>query len=106
MFSFTSPNANCIDCCIVHSTSAGADPELVGDGGGCTCMLLLHPVLPCTDARTYFCAILSAGANTPLAHGVLVTSGNLYCMVLYYSATYSPFAHVVVSPSVTCTGGV
>ena len=36
------PYASCNDCCIVHSTSAGADPELVNGGGGWSCMLLLH----------------------------------------------------------------
>ena len=34
----------------MHSTSAGADPELVGGGGGFSCMLLLHPVPTCADA--------------------------------------------------------
>ena len=45
------PYASCNDCCIVHSTSAGADPELVsGGGGGWNCMLLLHPVPTCADS--------------------------------------------------------
>ena len=28
------PYASCNDCCILHSTSAGADPELADGGGG------------------------------------------------------------------------
>ena len=44
------PYASCTDCCIVHSTSVGADPELVGGVCGWSCMLLLHPVPTCADA--------------------------------------------------------
>ena len=42
--------ASCNNCCIAHSTSAAADPELVSGGGGWSCMLLLHPIQTCTDA--------------------------------------------------------
>ena len=52
------PYASCNDCCIVHSTSAGADPELVGGGGGgWSCMLLLHPVPTCADAGPDLCTL-------------------------------------------------
>ena len=55
------PSMPCLYCvplhsgCIVHSTSAGADPELVGGSGGWSCMLLLHPVPTCTDASPDLC---------------------------------------------------
>ena len=57
LFTFTTHTAytssalitiSCNDCCILLSTSVGADPELVV--GGWSCMLLLHPVLTCADA--------------------------------------------------------
>ena len=53
------PYASCNDCCIVHSTSAGADPELVGGGGGggWSCMLLLHPTPTCTAAGPDLCTL-------------------------------------------------
>ena len=51
------PYASCNDCCIMHSTSAGADPELVGGGGGWSCMLLLHPVPTCADAGPDLCTL-------------------------------------------------
>ena len=51
------PYASCNDCCIVHSTSAGADPELVGGGDVCSCMLLLHPTPTCTDAGPDLCTL-------------------------------------------------
>ena len=50
------PYASCNDCCIVHSNRAGADPELVGGGGGgWSCMLLPHTVPSCTDAGPDLC---------------------------------------------------
>ena len=53
-----SPYASCNDCLIVHSTGAGADPELVGGGGGgWSCMLLLHPVLNCADTGPDLCTL-------------------------------------------------
>ena len=45
---FSCPYASYNDCCIGHSNSARAGPDLVV--GGCSCMLLLHPALICTDA--------------------------------------------------------
>ena len=49
-----SPYESCNDCCIVHSTSAGADAELVGGGGGWSCMFLLQPALTCADAGLHY----------------------------------------------------
>ena len=51
------PYTSCNDCCIVHSTSAGADLELVGGGGGWSCMLLLHPVPTCADTGPDLCIL-------------------------------------------------
>ena len=52
------PYTSCNDCSIMHSTSAAADPELVGGGGGgLTCMLLLHPVLTCAEAGPDLCTL-------------------------------------------------
>ena len=39
------------------SLPAGADPELVGGGGGWSCMLLLHPVLTNPDAGPDLCTL-------------------------------------------------
>ena len=46
---FTCSYASCIDCCIGHSNGSLAGPDLVGDGGGCTCMLLVQPTPACTQ---------------------------------------------------------
>ena len=47
--------ASCNSCCIMHSTSACAHPELIGGGGGWSCMLLLHPILTGADAGPDLC---------------------------------------------------
>ena len=95
----------CNDCCIVHSTSAGADPELVGGGGGWSCMLLLHPVPICADADPDLCTL----------HPDLCT---LCLWWLLPAATYgggvspsavstkTPLAPAVVLLIATCTGGM
>ena len=102
------PYASCNDCCIVHSTSTGADPELVGGGGGgggWSCMLLLHPVPTCADAGPDLCTL----------HPDLCT---LCLWWLSPAATYgggvspldvgtkTPLAPAVVSPIATCASGV
>ena len=99
------PYTSCNDCCIVHSTSAGADPELVDGGGGWICVLLLHPVPTCTDAGPDLCTL----------HSDLCT---LFLRWLSPAATYggggspsaistkTPLAPAVVSPIATCSGGV
>ena len=46
-----------MDSCIMYSTSASGDPELVGGGGGWSCMLLMHPVLTSTDAGPDLCTL-------------------------------------------------
>ena len=46
---------SCIDCCIVHSNSAHADPDLVG--GGCSCILLLHSTPTCADTDPKLCTL-------------------------------------------------
>ena len=70
---------------------------MVGGGGGCSCMLLLHPVPTSADAGPDLCtlcltfapyiltfgpcacgvSLLSTGANIPLAQVVVATSCNL-----------------------------
>ena len=77
-------------CCVCHIC-------MVGGGGCCSCMLLLHPIPTSADAAPTFapcvltfapynltfrlCAcgvsLLSTGANIPLAQVVVVTSCNL-----------------------------
>ena len=39
-----------IHCCIRHSNGTLAGPDLVGGGGACSYMLLLHPAPTCPDA--------------------------------------------------------
>ena len=88
-----------------------------GGGGGCSCMLFLYPVPTSVDVgpdlRTLHpgltpCACdVPTGAKIPLAQVVFVTSCNLHWWCFFHSATStdSPLAHMVVSPSATCTGG-
>ena len=93
------------DCCIVHSTSTRADPELVGGGGGgWSCMLLLHPAPTCAELVLTFapCTLTFApcpygGCHWPIYGGGVSPSA---------IGTNTPVAHVVVSPIVTCAGGV
>ena len=56
------------DCCIVHSTSASADPELVGGSGSWSCMLLLHPTLTCADAGLVLCTLTFASCTCSDCH--------------------------------------
>ena len=77
-------------CCVGHIC-------MVGGGGGCSCMLLLHPVPTSADAGPDLCtlcpdlctlhpdlwtfacgvSLLSTGANIPLSQVVVATSCNL-----------------------------
>ena len=75
-------------CCVGHIC-------MVGGGGGCSCMLLLHPVPTSADAGPDLCTLcpdlctlhpdlwtlclwcFPSGANIPLAQVVVVTSCNL-----------------------------
>ena len=88
------PYASCNDCCIVHSTSAGADPELVGGGGGWSCMLLLHPVPTCADAGPDLCTLCLRWFSPAATYGDGVFPSAV--------GTKTPFAPVVVSPIATC----
>ena len=100
---------------------------MVGGGGGCSCMLLLHPVPTSADAGPDLCTLCP---DLCTLHPDLWTL-SLWCfpsfnwcrystctgggchqlqlalVVLFHSATSadSPLAHVVVSPSATCAGG-
>ena len=67
---------------------------MVGGGGGCGCMLLLHPIptfAPCVLTFTPY--ILTFG---PCACGVSLLS----------NGANIPLAHVVASPSATCAARV
>ena len=44
------PYTSCIDCSISYSNSTHAGLDLVGDGGGCSCVLLVQPTPTCTVA--------------------------------------------------------
>ena len=98
------PYASCNDCCIVHSTSAGADPELVGGGGGWSCMLLLHPVPTCADAGPDLCTLHPDLA--PCACSSCHRQQLLVVIFLPQMLTQTPLAPAVVSPIATCAGGV
>ena len=100
---------------------------MVGGGGGCSCMLLLHPVPTSADAGHDFCILcpdlctlhpdlwtlcLWCFPSFTLCKHSTFTGGGCQQLqtaplVLFYSATSadSPLAYVVVLPSVTCTGG-
>ena len=93
------PYASCNDCCIVHSTSAGADPELVGDGGGgWSCMFLLHPVPICADAGPDFCTLFLRWYSPATTYGGGVSLSAI--------GTNTPLAPTVVSTIATCTSDV
>ena len=90
------PYASCNDCYIMHSTSASADPQLVGGGGAWSCILLLHPALTCADAGLTFAPCACGGFHR----------SNLQWWCFSLSRWYTTLAHVVVAPIATCTGGV
>ena len=94
--------------------------NLVDDGGGCSCMLLLHPIPTSTDAGTNPCTLcpdlctLRIWCFRPIngcKHSTCTGGGcqqlQLALVVLFHSATTadSPLAHVVVSSSAACAGG-
>ena len=88
------PYASCNDCCIVHSTSAGVDPELVGGGGGWSCMLLLHPIPTCADAGPDLCSLCLRWLSAAATYGGDVSPSAI--------GAKTPFAPMVVSPIATC----
>ena len=99
------PYASYNDCCIVHSTSTRADPELVGGGGGWSCMLLLHPAPTCAELVLTFAPCTLTFAPCPYdgchRHQFMVA-----VFLPQQLAQNTPRAHMVVSPIVTCAGGV
>ena len=101
------PYASCNDCCIVHSTSACADPELVGGSGGWSCMLLMHPALTCScsNAGPDLCTLNPELCTLCLRWLSLAAT---YGAGVFPSAggTNAPLAHMAVSPIATCTSGV
>ena len=97
---------------------------MVGGGGGCSCMLLLHPVPTSADAGPDLCTLCPDLCTLHpdlwtlclwcfpsfnwCKHSTCTGGGchqlQLALVVLFHSATSadSPLAHVVVSPSATC----
>ena len=85
--------------------------SVAGGGGGCSCMLLLHPVPTSADAGPDLCtlcpdlctctltfapcaygvSLLSTGATIPLAQVVIVTS----CNLRWWSFILQPLAQIV-----------
>ena len=107
--------ASCIDCCIGHSNSALAGPNLVSSGGGgCGCLLLLHPASTCPDAAPdlctlcWCCVLPSTGTNTPLAHVVVSICCNLcwWCFSIHQLVQILHLHTWWSSPAATCVGGV
>ena len=82
----------------MHSTSAGADPELVSGGGGWSCMLLLHPALTCADADPDLCTLCLRWLSLAATYNGGVSPSAV--------DTNTSFAPAVVSPIATCAGGV
>ena len=89
----------------IYSTSAGADPELVGGGGGWSCMLLLHPLPACADTGPDLCTLhpdLSTLCLQWLSPAAIYSGG----VSLSVLDTNTPLVHVAVSPIAACAGGV
>ena len=82
----------------MHSTSVSADPELVGGGGGWSCMLLLHPIPICADAVLDLCTFCLRWLSVATTYGSGVSPSAV--------GTKTPLAPAVVSPMATCAGGV
>ena len=68
-------HASCNDYCIVHSTSTGADPELVSGGGGWSCMHCCCILFRL--ARVVLC-LPPTGADTGLTLGQLALCGGVF----------------------------
>ena len=84
------PYASCNDCCIVHSTGAGADPELVSGGGGWSCMMFLHPVPTCADVGPDLCTLCLWWLSPTATYGGGVSPSAI--------GTKTPLAPAIVSP--------
>ena len=89
-------------CCAVLFLSMVVVVVVVG---ACYSCILYR--LPCILPFASCACDVPTGANIPLAQVVFVTSCNLHWWCFFHSATStdSPLAHMVVSPSATCTGG-
>ena len=81
------------------------DPQLVGGGGGWSCILLLHPVPTYADAGADLCTLYhdlctlcSQWLSPAATYGGRVSSSNVRTKTL--------LAPAVVSPIATCAGGV
>ena len=99
-------------CCVGHIC-------MVTGGGGCICMLLLHPLPTSADAVSNLCTLHPDLWTLCVwcfpyfnwcKHSTCTGGGchhlQLALVVLFHLATNadSPLAHMVVSPSATCAG--
>ena len=82
----------------MHYTSACVDPDLVGGGGGWSCVLLLHPATTCADAGPDLCTLCLRWLLPAATYGGGVSPLDV--------STKTPLANVVVSTIATCTSGV
>ena len=71
------------------------------------CVLTFAPYILTFGPCACGVSLLSTGASIPLAQVVVVAQLQLALVVLFHLTTSAnrPLAHVVVSPSATCTGG-
>ena len=87
-------------CCILYRLALMLAPTFA------PCVLTFAPYILTFGPCACGVSLLSTGANIPLAQVVVVTSCNLHSWCFFtVTSTDSPLAHVVVSPSATCTGG-
>ena len=91
------PYASYNDCCIVHSTGACADPELVS-GGGWSCMMFLHPVPTCADVSPNLCTLCLWWLSLTATYDGGVSPSSV--------GTKTPLAPAMVSPITTCSCAV
>ena len=91
--------------CSMHSNGALAGPDLVGGGGGCSCMLLLHPTPTCPEAGLVLCShlvlvLLSFHQLAQILHLHMWWSTPVAtCTMVFFhpsAGANAPLAHLVV----------
>ena len=113
-------NVALMQVAVIAASSCAGHICMVGGGGGCSCRLLLHPVLTSTDVGPNLCTLCPDLWTLCLwclpsfnwcEHSTCTGGGcqqvQLALVVLFHSATSTdtPLAHMVASPSATCAGG-